>query len=257
MNKYILTLNDVDAFVSSTKYQVENPLISRCIDGRYTPAETLPILGFPGADPGQLGVIFAALHTNGIEGDHTKIVEAVSKVVGGKDKLHQHTDSHADQTVTLGGCGHIKQASTDPEAYSLTNEDIGFIKEVFTPLRKQNETVLHGDHQEGAVLLLKGGWGVAPQATIQTQDGRKAVQVFVFHSTYATKRNKIIAQQLVDSGAVTLPRGTDVEYIERALHEETENHLMETAKRLAKGLPIYEVSFDERGDFVIKELGTV
>lgn len=257
MNKYILTINDVDTFVSDTKYKAKNPLIARCIDGRYTPSATLPALGFPGADAGQLGVVLAALHTNGIEGDKGKIVAALTEVVGGLEMLQQHTDSHADQALVLGGCGHIKQASTDPTAYSLTAEDTAFIKDTFEPIRKQTETVLHGDHQEGAVLLLKGDWGVAPQATIQTRDGKKAVQVFVFHSTYATKRNKILAQKLIDSGAVTLSAGTDIDYVERALNEETENHLMETAKRLAKGLPIYEVSFTDDGSFVVKELGTV
>lgn len=257
MNKYILTLNDVDTFVSDTKYRVKNALLSRCIDGRYTPSDMLPALGFPGADPGQLGVVLAALHTNGIEGNKKKIFAVLTEVVEGVNNLHQHTDSHADQTLTLGGCGHIKQASTDPEAYSLTTDDIAFIKDSFGTIRKSTETVLHGDHQEGAVLLLKGTWGVQPQATIQTQDGKKAVQVFVFHSTFATHRNKVLAQKLVESNAVILPDGTDVDYLERALNEETENHLMETAKRLAKGLPIYEVTFANDGSFSVKDLGTV
>ena len=50
----------------------------------------------------------------------------------------------------------------------------------------------------------------------------------------------------------TFKNGEDEEWLYNALFETSEIHLMETAKRLAKGLPIYEVEFNDNGDYKIR-----
>ena len=75
MNKIILTKQHVFQFVGESKYKVSSTLKfnSRCIDGRYTNSENLPALAVPGADAGELGIIFATANSCGFEVDMKKV----------------------------------------------------------------------------------------------------------------------------------------------------------------------------------------
>jgi len=261
MNKIILTKQQVVQFVGENKYKVSqnSKIFSRCIDGRYTNSDNLPALAIPGADAGELALIFATANSYGFEVDREKAWNSLVKTVGGEKNLQFHTDSHAEVGVVLAGCGHLKQITQDGKAYDLTQEQVSFIKDQFSKVKKSGipEIELHGDHKEGAVLMVSGNWGVYPQGAVKTDLGNQNVQVFVYHQTLVDERHKALAKQLVTDNAVTLPEKCEDDYLFNAFCDVGENHLMETAKRLAKGLPIFSVAFDKNGEYKVEEIGEV
>ena len=162
-----------------------------------------------------------------------------------------HTDTHGDRAVLCSGCGHIKLMKLNPTIYSLESQEIEFIlKKCESACKKgAEETELQGDHQEGAVLIVKGSYGIKPQFVKS--------QVFIVHQGLINERHRKLAEMLIESKAVTLPEKCDVEYLYSAISEVTDNHLMETARQLAKDLPIYSVDFEESGDFKLEKIGQV
>lgn len=260
MNKIILNLNNIHELVFKNKYQVneKTKFLSRCIDGRYDNSQDLPALGFPGADVGELALIFATANSYGFELNKEKILDSFLEVIGGEENFRLHTDSHADEKILAGGCGHWKQIKLDSKAYNLEKDQIDFIeKNIATFVRPPQNCILKGDHLEGAVLLISGNYGILPQFDIKTDQGLKHVQVFVYHQTLVDERHRLLAQELIKNKAVIFKNGENEEWLYNALSDVSENHLMETAKRLAKGLPIYSVVFEKDGSFKIEEQGVV
>jgi hypothetical protein len=256
MNKTILSLENIQELISENKYNIneKTKYLSRCIDGRYKNSKDLPALAFPGADIGELALILATANSYGFEVNKEKALESFLEVVGGEKNFRLHTDGHADPKVPAGGCGHFKQIGLDPKAYNLESPQIEFIKK---NLSIGESITLQGDHMEVAVLLIKGDWGVLPQFSLETDQKKKLVQVFVYHQTLVDKRHRLLAKELIKNKAVVFKNGEDEEWLYNALSDVAENHLMETAKRLAKGLPIYSVVFEENGNFKIIEQGVV
>lgn len=256
MNKTILTLENVDDIVSENKYKVDikTKFFSRCIDGRYKNTDNLPALAFPGADVGELALIFATANRYGFETKKEKILESFLKVLGGEKNFRLHTDSHADQNTPAGGCGHWKQINLEPKAYDLESLQVDFIKK---SLNIGESVTLHGEHMEGAVLIVKGKYGVYPQHYLETDQGKKLVEVFIYHQTLVDERHRLLAKELIKNKAVVFKNGEDEEWFYNALSDVAENHLMETAKRLAKGLPIYSVVFEDDGSFKVVEQGMI
>lgn len=261
MKKFILDKTNVQELVMENKYEVDpkTQFISRCIDGRYENGDGLPALAIAGADAGELALIFATANAFGLEVDMEKAYAALVKIVGGEKNLRCHTDHHAEHGVIFGGCGHMKQMGLTLGDYSLTQEQLDFVKTKFTDAvqRGAQETMLNGEHLEGAVLMVKGNYGIYPNYIFATDIGKKTGQVFVFHRTLVDKRHKELARILTESKAVTIPDGCDGEYLYQVISEKGEEHLLETAKRLAKDLPIFSVVFDNEGGFKVEEVGRV
>ncbi|NCO88847.1 hypothetical protein AUK04_03750 [Candidatus Roizmanbacteria bacterium CG2_30_33_16] len=273
MNKIILDKNQLTEFILKSKYQVNKDLklTSRCIDGRYDkqsriqnlefriPEMQLPALAIPGADAGELALIFATINNYGLEMDEKKVWKTLVEVVGGEKNLQFHTDSHADKNIVLGGCGHMKQINIDSKAYGITSEQFSIINYQFSQAKKLGvvETDLHGDHQEAAVVMVRGNFGIYPQLEVETTTGKRNMQIFIYHQTLVDERHKILAKKLIENRAITAPFEFDEKYLYEALSETGENHLMETVKRLAVGLPIYQVTFKNNGEFKIEEMGKV
>ena len=260
MQKFTLSKQQLALVIMDYTYDVKNPLLSRCIDGRYENSNSLPALAIQGADAGELALIFAMANSCGLTLDMKKALDVLVEVVGGVSNIQFHTDSHADKNLVLAGCGHIKQVALDLEEYNLTEEQMDFIKKEFTRLKKEGaqETVLHGDHGESAVVFVKGQFGLLPHFKIQDDTSKKEGEIFVFHNTFVDARHRMLAKKLIESKAIEFEGGLDEEYVYTLLSDACENHLMETAKRLALGLPIYEVQFfDSKNKFEIKELGLV
>lgn len=273
MNKIILNKQQTTELIEANKYKVnaDKKFVSRCIDGRYenkskiqmtndkNKEEQMPAMAVPGADAGELALIFATANSYGFEVDAQKAWKSLVEVVGGEKNLQFHTDSHAEQKDALGGCGHIKLLGLDSSAYSLTDEQVAFVKNQFSQVKAAgiSETKLQGDHQEGAVFIIRGNWGVYPQGAVETELGKRNVMVFMYHQTLSDARRKILASTLIKHKAVILPEKCDSEYLFTALCEMGENHLLETSKRLAKGLPIFSVAFTENGEYKVEEIGEV
>ncbi len=261
MGKIILSKEQVTDLISANKYPVKDEarFLSRCVDGRYNNSKNLPPLAIPGSDAGQLSLIFATANTYGFEVDKEKVFGVVVDVVGGIKNFNFHSDHHGDLDIPASGCGHIKQQTLNPKAYGLEDDQMEFIKKTLLAAKKKgaNETILEGDHQEGAVLQIHGQFSVYPRFLTEAEVGKVQAQAFIFHSSLVDERNKLIAKKLIDHNAVKFLSGGGEEYLYEALSEVTENHLFETLKRLAVGLPIFAVSFETDGSFEIKDLGVV
>ena len=241
-------------------YEVQNPAISRCIDGRYPNSETLPALAIQGGDAGELALIFSMANSCGLTLNMQKTLQVLIDTVGGVKNIQSHTDSHAEKDKVLAGCGHLKQININKESYALTEEQVVYITTQFANLKKQgaHEEILQGDHKECAVVFVKGAFGLLPQFKLGREEAGKEGQLFVFHKSFVDARHRILAKKLIETKALELKGGLEEEYIYSSLSDACENHLMETVKKLAKGLPIYEVIvFESIHRFEVKELGFV
>lgn len=261
MQKTILDKQHVQELIFANKYPVdeEKRYLSRCIDGRYKNENTLPALALPGADAGELALIIATVNEYGLEIDEKKFITTLTSLLGGVKNFNFHSDDHADPKIIAAGCGHIKQISLDPEAYSLEKNQTEFIKKTLIQCKKDGakETILGGEHKEGAFLQVRGNYGILPKFFQQTQDGRSTSEVFIFHETLVSERHRELAKKLIADKAVKLPAGCDHEYFYEVLSEMTDLHLFETVKRLASGLPIFLVVFAESGSFTVEEMGKI
>ncbi len=261
MEKIILDKQQISDLVVANHYPVDpqRKFLSRCIDGRYDNNPNLPPLAIPGGDAGELAVVFATGNTYGFEVDGKKTFQTLVEVVGGVKNTQFHTDSHSEAGIPAGGCGHLKQMILDPKAYAMEAEQIDLIKTLLSQAKNKGacETILHGEHLEGAVLQVRGKESILPRFTVEAGRGEREVEVFVYQASLVDARHRLLAQKLIANKAVKLYNDLDADYLYQAISEVTEDHLMETAKRLAKGLPIYAVSFKDKDGFEIKEMGRV
>lgn len=261
MKKINLNKDQVQDFIWNSRYKVDEKqkFLSRCVDGRYLKSINLPPLAIPGADAGQLSLILATANTYGFEVDEETVFNVLVETVGGIENFNFHSDHHGDPKIPASGCGHIREQRLDPKAYGLESEQMEYIKAVLTQAKKKGatEVILEGDHQEGAVLQIQGPYSIYPRFLQQLDQGKAQIQAFTFNSTLVDERHRAIAKKLIEEKALKLFPGSDEEYLFEALSEVTENHLFETLKRLASGLPIFGVSFDAVGSFEIKEMGNV
>lgn len=261
MSKILLNIEQIQQLITHNRYKVDekHKYVSRCVDGRYENEENLPALAIPGADLGEVGLIAATGTEFGFEVDVEKTFVTLQKFLGGIKNIRFHTDSHADPKIPAGGCGHVKQMMTDFEAYKLTSEQVKELRDIAEKAKKNKatEVTLYGEHEEGAILIVNGNYAVWPRFRVESDEGEQEVQVFVFHKTLVDERHRLLAQKLIDNDAVKLCEGCDAEYLYEVLSNMTETHFFETAKRLARGLPLYNVMFKESGEFKVTEIGTV
>lgn len=261
LNKIILNKDEVYDLILDNRYRVDvkNKFLSRCIDGRYENSDELPALAFPGADAGELALIAATANAFGFEVDLDKAYQSLLNIIGGVKNFNMHTDDHHDPKVTGAGCGHLGQIKTDPKAYQLTEVQIKQIDQILETAKKNGakETILKGPHLEGAVLLVKGDYGIKPQCYLEEEKIKRLTQVFIYQQTLVNSRHKVWAKELMQSKVVKLYDNTDEEYLYEVLSEQSELHLFETVERLGKDLPLFHVQFDERGGFSLQEMGRV
>ncbi len=261
MKKINLVIDQIQELVAKNKYKVNenNKFLSRCIDGRYLTSNNLPPLATPGADAGELALVLATGNVYGFTVDVGKSFDLLTELVGGIKNINFHTDEHGDKKIVLSGCGHIKQMRLDPEAYNLEENQLKGLTKILTKAGKKGakETVLQGEHLEAAIIQIKGNYSIYPRFLLETDEEKNEVEVFVYQSTLVDKRHRELAKKLIENKAVELFPGCDEEYLFEILSETTENHLIETAKRLAKGLPVYEINFSDDGSFTIEEMGKV
>jgi hypothetical protein len=261
--KLILTKEQLYQVVQANRYPIDkiNLNLSRCIDGRYQNVVGLSPLTIPGGDIGQLAIIFAAANNFGFSVDQEKVFETLIEFFQGEKNFHFHTDDHSDEKILAGGCGYFKLIKQEPEKFFLTNKEIDFIEDKLAKLVKDGvkPTVLHGHHDEAAVVMIKGNEGILPRFKIETTvDGETkkiAGSVFVFHQTLFKDRQKKLAEMLLTKKAIDLFPGLDEEYLTFTLVETGETHLFEALNQLAKGLPIFQVIFKQNFRFSITEMG--
>lgn len=243
----ILDKHEISQLIFENKYSIDpsRKYISRCINGRYEEGVGLPALTLPGGDVGQLAIFYAAANTFGYAIDHAKALRVLLEVIGG--------------VTNFSLCGHYRELEKHPELYNITEEDKKILDSQIATLSADGskETVLHGAHSEGAMIIVRGSYGIYPRYEIENGRGRTLIEIFTFHQSLVDERHRLLSKKLIEFGAVTLPEGCDEEYLYDALSETVETLLFETAKRLARGLPIYNVDFTEDGAFEVKDMGVV
>lgn len=223
-------------------------LISRCVDGRYENIEQFPVVAKPGGDAGDALIAFGAMNILDRDLDHAAVFEAVIRAVGGKEKFNFHTDEHAENDGALAGmgCGHIKHAKNDPNAYGVKAEQINYIFEQLPILISQgaNQEVLQGAHAEQAVVVVHSEYfGLKP---LVRSEGGALLEAFIYQQTSHEKQLDSLARNLQEVFAVA---GMVVEEpdIRKAIDDAFAKQLNETLQRLAKDLPVYTVSIDDQG----------
>lgn len=250
-----MTEPEIRDFITENNYPVGNRVMSRCIDGRYPSDESLPALAIPGADIGQMVMLFATANRMGQKLNIDLAFKALIEVVGGVENIRIHTDDsdHSDQTKIADGCGYFKYISENPEKFGVKGELIKALKIKFEELLNKGakQEVLSGKHEEQAALIIRGDMGIKP-------DGK----FFVFHETLVDERSKKLVDRLFELKAI---EGLNYEngLIEKnkqhfmsTLREVTQMHLSLTGEKLAKGKPIFEVDFSQGSEFTPQQKGS-
>ena len=245
-----LTKDQIQDLIFTNKYKVEpsQKFLSRCIEGCYEAGKNLHPLSMAGADAGELAVLYATANAYGFEMNEEKAYETLLEIIGGAQNFSIHEE-----------CTHMKQIRLESSAYSLDPDQIDLISTQISQAEKKgaNKTKMKEGGRAEAVIQITGDWSIYPQYHIQTSHGSVPVLVHVFHKSLTDARHKILAKKLIENKAVTLYDDLDDEYLYQVISTETEDHLFETLKRIASGLPLYEVEFESNGNFEIKELGNV
>lgn len=240
--KKILTFEDIDELVLQNRFPVtKKNRHARCIDGRYT-SDTIGSLARPGADAGVMMELLAVNREYNIGLTHQLMEEIIVSVVKGYDNFYLHSDTHHKQDVL--GCGHINEAHKDPSAYQLEKSDMDYMDSFLVDAQHKGaiNVILEGEHNEGAVLIIRGEhWSVAPIG-----------KTFVYHQALDDLRRKTLVDILLPYVDKSLK--VSKEYLYDILTQVADNQRLETVRRLASQLPIYEVVFEKNGAYKVKSL---
>jgi rhodanese-related sulfurtransferase len=159
------------------------------------------------------------------------------------------------------GCGHLRRALTLSEAYGTRSELVGSVLSAYHRGRwaGSSETelvVLGGEHHEGAVLIVRVEGDVHPFTRIPlVSPSAFGQQMFVYHPQVASYLRRQLAEMIV------LQRDLVPAVAAAELHAEMEAiaevQLASTLGALAKGLPVFEITFDARNRENVEPKGRV
>lgn len=159
------------------------------------------------------------------------------------------------------GCGHLRRALTMSEAYGTRADLVASVlsayhRERWAGSEETELIVLGGDHQEGAVLIIRVEGEVHPFTRIPlVSPSAYGKQMFVYHPQVAAYLRRQLAEMIVVQRDLVPPVPA------ATLHAEMERiaevQLASTLGALAKGLPIFEITFDARGRAIVEEKGRV
>lgn len=159
------------------------------------------------------------------------------------------------------GCGHLRRALTLSDAYGTRAELVAAVlaayhRERWAGSEETELIVLGGDHQEGAVLIVRVEGEVHPFTRIPlVSPSAYGKQMFVYHPQVASYLRRQLAEMIVVQRDLVPPVPA------AALHAEMERiaevQLSSTLGALAKGLPIFEITFDARSRATVEEKGRV
>lgn len=149
------------------------------------------------------------------------------------------------------GCGHLRRALTLSDTYGTRRDLVASVLSAYHRQRwagseEAELVVLGGEHHEGAVLIVRVAEEVFPFTRIPlVSPSAYGKQMFVYHPQVASYLRRQLAQMIV------LQRDLVPEISADALHAEMEKiaeaQLTSTLGALAKGLPIFEITFGAGG----------
>ena len=115
-------------------------------------------------------------------------------------------------------------------------------------------TLLPGGHEEAAVLNIRLGdeiWDISPIPLVSPSCGGR--QMFVNHPNVASYlRASVVRFYIEGFGAASVPIEREAD-LRAAFDELAARQLTATLGYLAKGLPIYDVTFARDGSFTVNE----
>lgn len=231
-------------------YVKKNSVLARegrkCVDGRYPPDTARGMLARAGGDCGYVMALMAINRKKKLQLSPEQCFNAVYKVIN--QKMHGafciHTDHHADPDhaimdkqmhQTLIGCGHLAKAASQGlrHPYDVQSEDIKRIITYAKNLADINNSVeiinLDGEHAEQGVFIVDD-----TERTVNAMDPKTREMYFI----YDKKRDEEFMKKLVKE--MDLPGVTFED-----MKKEADIQLQATLHNLAKGLPIYTVSYQD------------
>jgi hypothetical protein len=217
----------------------------KCVDGRYPPDTARGMLARAGGDCGYVMALMAINQKKKLQLTPEQCFNAVYKVIS--QKMHGafciHTDHHADPQheknnkqmhQTLIGCGHLAKAASGwqiRQAYDVSSKDVKKIIAYAKYLADISDNVemvnLEGEHAEQGVLIVDNA-----THTVNAMDPKEHIMYFI----YDKKRDETFMKKLVDAMAIPGVTFEDMQ-------AEAEIQLQATLHNIAKGLPIYTVSY--------------
>ena len=217
----------------------------KCVDGRYPPDTARGMLARAGGDCGYVMALMAINRKKKLQLTPEQCFNAVYKVIS--QKLHGafciHTDHHIDPDLegvnqqmhqTLIGCGHLSQAASQWRLRQPYDVQSGDVKRIIAYARNLADIGDHveminldGEHAEKGVLIIDDA-----THTVNAMDPKEHTMYFI----YDKKRDDVFMKKLVNAMAIP---GVSVEDMQK----EADIQLQATLHNIAKGLPIYAVSY--------------
>ena len=236
----------------TSNYVRKNTVFARegrkCVDGRYPPDTARGMLARAGGDCGYVMALMAINRKKKLGLTPEQCFNAVYKVIS--QKMHGafciHTDHHADPDLdeennamhqTLIGCGHLSKAASKwslRKPYDVAGKDVQKIISYAKNLADISDHVeiinLNGEHAERGVLIIDD-----TTHTVNAMDPKEHMMYFI----YDRKRDEAFMKKLV--AAIDIPAVTFED-----MKQEADIQLQATLHNLAKGLPIYTVSYKNK-----------
>ncbi len=226
---------------------------ARCVDGRYNGEAASAARSMPGGDAGMLMVGIAAIRDLKNESllprERVRVDKALKDLLKSHGvKFAMHTDDHHedDGHNPACGCGHCNNAFADPSSYGLGPRDTLHIQTKLSELDEDDKaelTELEGQHDERAVIVVRGNWGVLSKAHVQGEER----QAFVLQQDFQDAALDEFAQRLA------VKFDLDEETVRQKVREVAAKQLLETLGRIAKGVPIFEVEIDDEGEVALRQ----
>jgi len=237
----------------TTQYVHKNTVLARegrkCVDGRYPPDTAQGMLARAGGDCGYVMALMAINQKKKLQLTPEQCFNAVYKVIS--QKMHGafciHTDHHADPEhdgttpslhQTLIGCGHLAKAANTQwslrRPYDVPGKDVQKIIAYAKNLADITDHIemvnLEGEHAERGVLVIDD-----TTHTVNAMDPKTRMMYFI----YDRKRDEAFMKKLVDVMAIP---GVTFEDMKK----EADIQLQATLHNLAKGLPMYTVTYKDK-----------
>jgi len=220
----------------------------KCVDGRYPPDTAKGMLARAGGDCGYVMALMAINRKEKLQLSPEQCFNVVYKVID--QKMHGafciHTDHHADPDHEIGnkemhqtliGCGHLSKAASQwrlRQPYDIESGDVKRIISYARNLADIDDNVeminLAGEHAERGVLVVDDA-----EYTVNAMDPKTHLMYFI----YDRKRDEEFMKRLVKAMAIP---GVTFD----AMKKEADIQLQATLHNLAKGLPMYTVSYKDK-----------
>lgn len=161
------------------------------------------------------------------------------------------------------GCGHLKLMIQDGVRYGARPELVREVLRSFNRLRwggaPETEFVpLPGGHAEGAVVNVRVRGDLRSYTPIPLVAPRgPGTQMFVNHPQVASRLRVEMAGFLVEQGDLTHASGERCDALLEEMEAIASAQMALTLGRLARGLPIYDVTFGRHGELTVEHVGAV